>query len=148
MGILRGQVSSETMIILGMSLVVVLVAAVIANQYLTDLTIQKSTNDARLAVNDLANVANSVYKEGIGAKRRVFIRIPPGVNSSTNLTYIGRPANDFTSAMRTINIRMASGDISAGTDEDVNGTMPVSAGGYSLWVVSRDTFVSIGNSSG
>jgi len=147
MEFLRGQVTSETMIILGISLVVILVAAVLANQYLTDLNAQKSTNEARLAVGDLANAANGVWRQGIGAKRRVFIRIPSGVNSSSNVTFIGRPSNDTTSAMRTINIRFSYGDVAASTDVDVNGTMPTRQGGYSLWVVSRDTYVSIGNSS-
>jgi hypothetical protein len=135
------------MIILGMSLIVILIAAVLANQYLTDLNAQKASNEARLAVGDLASAANSVWRQGIGAKKRVLVKIPSGVNSSNNVTFIGRPANDSSSPMRTINIRFSYGDVAASTDVDVNGTMPANPGGYSLWVISRDTYVYIGNSS-
>lgn len=147
MWLFRGQASSEIMIILGMSLIVVLVAAVIANQYLTDLTIQKAQNDAQLGVYDLANAANNVYRQGIGAKQRVFVRMPSGVNGSSNFTYVGRPDNQPLAIPRAIVIRLGQSDIVAITDVDVNGTMPSSTGSYSLWVIARDTYVQIGNSS-
>lgn len=117
---MRAQASVEFIVILAVSLVVLVGIAAIASDRLSDISTQKAFNDARTTVRDLADASNSVYMQGIGARKRVFITIPDDTDLDNTLSYVGRPygaGNDTPS--RTINLHLKGSDVFAITEVDV-----------------------------
>jgi hypothetical protein len=130
----KGQGAVEFVAILGMMLLIVLVVLTISNQRLIDLSTQKIMVESRSSVKNLADAANHVYSQGIGAKKYVFIRLPVDANLSKSFI-----------ANRTIILNVRGTDISALTDGNVTGNFPSSAGGSWLKVESMGSYVQIGN---
>jgi hypothetical protein len=128
---------------MAMGLLIVLVIITVANQRLIDLTTQKVMTEARSGVKDLSDTANEVYKQGYGARKNVFIKIP--TDTDFDRSYIGTPPGATATASRTINLNVKDTDITALTDGPVSGAFPRSSGGHWLKVESKGSFVSIGS---
>ncbi len=142
---IRGQNSVETIVVLAGALIVLTVFLYFANEYLISAQQQKDYNDGYRAVKDLASAADWVYSQGTGAKKQVFIRIPPNVDP--NETYVGKPiayANDTSINANQINIRVYSTDIVGTSLATLKGVIPTQNGGYWVWVESFGDFVLIG----
>ncbi len=140
----KGQASVELAVIFAMGLIVLLIVSVLANERLIDLSTQKQMNDARTSVRDLADAANHVYQQGIGAKKRVFVILPG--DTDLNLSYIGKPLdapNGTESKAILLNFRGT--DILASTNPEVHGAWPKTTGGHWMWVESKGTYVTVGN---
>ncbi len=142
---IRGQNSVETIVILAVALVVLTAFLYFANSYLISVQQQRDFNDAYRAVKDLASTADWVYSQGIGAKKQVFIRIPPNVDASQ--TYVGLPAwaaNETNVTANEINLRVYSTDVVGTSIANLRGSIPTASGGYWVWVESFGDFVLIG----
>ncbi|MCX8195245.1 MAG: hypothetical protein N3G22_04035 [Candidatus Micrarchaeota archaeon] len=143
----RGQLSSELVVIIGVSLLLVLIIFVLSSQAFADASLQQNYRAARDSVEKLADAAESVYLQGEGASQRVFIEIPPNANLDPNLTYIGKPANaPATLPSRTININIGGTDISSYTTMPIIGAFPQSSGRYMMKVTAHQGYVSVSRS--
>ena len=132
-------------VILAAALIVLTMFLYFANDYLISVQQQKDFNDGYRAVKDLASTADWVYAQGVGAKKQVFIRIPPNVDPVN--TFVGKPAayaNNSSVAANEINLRVYSTDIVGTSLATLVGSIPTSAGGYWIWVQSYGDFVAIG----
>ncbi len=144
-GRVPGQASIELISILGISLVVILIFAVLSADLLSDIGVQRNYDDAKDSVQKLANAADSVYAQGEGASAKVKITLPTNANLSPNATYIGRPPSASSSTASTlINIKVQDTDVFAGTKAPVSGSFPASDGVYTMLVVSKGSYVAIG----
>lgn len=125
------QSSVELVILFAFSLVVL----IFLFGYLTSSNIsidrERSVNYAKNSTLDLANAVNSVYSEGDGAKRLVFVKIPDGAESS----YING---------RIIGIKVFGNDVWQEASASISGTMPQEPGGYWLLVQAKEGYVAIG----
>lgn len=140
----HGQASVELPIILGISLIIILMIAILSSDTLSDTARQQSTSEARTSVRSLAEAADSVYSQGEGASRTVTVRLPPTTVFGENATYIGKPAAAPASALaRLVNIKVGDSDIQAISAVPLTGAFPTSAGIYRMKVVSRGDYVSI-----
>jgi hypothetical protein len=141
---MRAQASIEFILILAVSLIILAGIAAIASERLSDVSTQKEFNDAKTAVRDLADASNSVYMQGVGARKNVYIVIPNDADLDNTLSYVGKPygvGNETLS--RTINIRLKGTDVFATTEVDVEGSFPSTSGGHWCWVQSFGTYVSV-----
>lgn len=143
-GIMPGQASVELISIMGISLLVVFVFSILAAQFFSDASSQQDYSDARSSVKALAEAAESVYAQGEGATRVVFIKLPPNTAFGSSQTYVGAPSNAPANAEeKAISISVEGTDVSAYTSMAVSGSLPPSIGAYRMKVVSRGSYVSI-----
>ncbi len=129
----KAQTSVEFIIILAVALVILLVILGISTQQMKSISVSKSKSDAQASVSELAAAVDSVYKQGEGARKQVFVTIPSGVDPAR--TYISN---------QSININVLGSDVFATTQAEVRGTLPTAPGGYWLWVVAKSGRVEIG----
>jgi uncharacterized protein (UPF0333 family) len=132
---IRGQTNVEFLILLGIAIVILITTIFVSQERVADVWHLKATSDARNSVDDLAAAAKDVYAQGIGAKKQVFIRLPSSYD----------PTNSFVTN-KTIKINVAGSDYAATLSFDVHGSLPSSAGGHWVWVVSEGSRVRIGAS--
>ncbi|MDD5340013.1 MAG: VWA domain-containing protein [Candidatus ainarchaeum sp.] len=127
------QASTEFIFILAISMVVITIIMVLAQQQITTVQKQKDSADAQNAVLDLSAAAKEVYAQGEGSRKQVFIRLPgsyePGGSS------IGA---------RSIQIRAAGTDYVAVENFNLRGYLPATSGGHWVWVTSEGSRVRIG----
>ena len=140
----RAQASTEFIVILGVSLVILLVFFTLALDFFFSVRSQRDYNDALSAVDTLAAEADSLQTQGAGAEKIVEIRLPPSTTFSPNVTYIGRPLNSITGKSNTIAINLNGTTLSATTTTTVVGTFPSYSGVHHMRVTSYGNFVSIG----
>ena len=140
----RAQASTEFIIILSVSLVVLLVFFTLALDFFFSVRSQRDYGDAQSAVEALASEANSVYSQGAGAEKIVEIRLPPSTNFSPNATYIGRPLNSVAGDSNMISISLDGSVLSATTTANVVGSFPSYPGIHHMRVTSYGNFVGIG----
>lgn len=132
----RSQVAVEYLVIMAFVLVI-LIGIISLNQGLMDsFGGQFQASKARIAVDDLADAADSVYTQGVGAQTRVFVSIPSGVTSSavSNRTIqlsLTAPSNGRNDIYRNLNFQ-------------VNGFLPTQEGNYWLTVRAMSGYVMIG----
>lgn len=99
-------------------------------------------SQARNTVNSLAEAASEVHNEGVGARMKVYITIPDGVNP--NRIIIGN-------GTITIGVYVANGtsDVSStqlGFTIVQGGFFPTTPGSYWVWVIGKQGYVQIGSS--
>ena len=79
----RGQNAIETLIILaviiGIFTMMIVVNQDVVKSYNSKFTVDRTNS----ALNDITNAAQSVYQQGVGAKTRVTINFPDGVDNIT-----------------------------------------------------------------
>ena len=79
----RGQNAIETLIILaviiGIFTMMIVVNQDVVQSYNSKFTVDRTNS----ALNDITNAAQSVYQQGVGAKTRITINFPDGVDNIT-----------------------------------------------------------------
>jgi uncharacterized protein (UPF0333 family) len=130
----RAQMSAEFLYILGISLLVLLIFITVSQNQGSDINRAKTESEAKHAIADIAGAAKEVYAQGLGAKKKVYVTIPSGVE-----------ANKTMIANNTIRLHALGEDYVGMENFDMHGTLPVSEGGQWVWVVSEGNKVRIGN---
>jgi len=142
-----GQAASEFIVLMGISLLIISIFLVTASQSISDIGVQKNMDEARNTVSLLAQSADSVYAQGEGASRLIYVAIPRTANMDRS--YIGRPQGDTWSTPKTINLNVGGnageggGDIIATSSATVLGSFPAFPGSYYMRVVSKGGYVLI-----
>jgi hypothetical protein len=126
--------SAEFLYILGISLLVLIVFIAISQNQAVDINKAKSETEAKHAIADIAGAAKEVYSQGLGAKKKVYVTIPSGVESNKTMV-----------VNNTIRLHVSGQDYLGIENFDMHGTLPVSEGGHWVWVVSEGNKVRIGN---
>ncbi|MFH1260557.1 MAG: calcium-binding protein [Candidatus Micrarchaeota archaeon] len=132
--IFRGQVSTEFLILLAITLFVLAVGIVITNEQIGDISKIKEQNDAKNTVMDISTAANEVYAQGEGAKKQIYIMIPSSYDPSAS--YIEN---------NTIRLNIRGTDYASIEDFEVHGSLPGTSGAHWIWVVSEGNRVRIGD---
>ncbi len=137
----KGQEATELIVLLAM---ITVAGLVIYSTSQTNLAQSQRTliiSQAKAAISDLSSAASEVYSEGAGARRKVYITIPEGVDSSG--VYVNNTM---------INIRVTSS--SGSTDINTQTSMrvvqgadfPTTPGSYWVYVTAKQGYVLIGSS--
>jgi hypothetical protein len=128
----RAQASVEFLIILAISLVVITVIALMAQQQITTIQQQKATSDTQNSLMDLDSAAREVYAEGAGSTEQVYVELPS--DYQPNRSYVGNNS-----------IVIYAGDSAYADTEDFNlsGSLPAASGGTWVWVMSEGSQVRI-----
>jgi len=140
----RAQASTEFIIIMGISFIVLLVLFTITLEYFYSVRAQRDYGDALSAVQTLAEEADNIYLQGTGAEKIVPITLPGTTVFSPNVTYIGRPLHSLAGKSNTISINLNGTALTATTAATVVGAFPTTAGVHQMRVTSHGDFVSIG----
>ena len=95
---------------------------------------------ARAAVSDVANAATIVYSQGVGAQRKVFVKIPENV-AAERVFIDGSIAN--------IGLYMGGGisDVNAKAGAAMVGELPDKPGGYWILVTAKQGCVAVGQNT-
>jgi hypothetical protein len=133
---MKGQGAIELIIILAVSLIILFFIISISNQQVNQLTATKIRSEAKSTVDDLARAAKEVYYQGPGASKKVFVRIPEGIDPTKTII-----------ANKTINLNVLGSDIPTRVDVDVQGSLPSIPGDYFVWVSALEGYVLIGTLS-
>jgi hypothetical protein len=128
-----GQVSVEFLQILAVSLLVLMLFLAISQNTQSDINQVKESSDAQNTISDIAGAAKEVYAQGLGAKKKVYVTIPDGVEPEK--TYV---------ANKSIRLNVAGSDYTGLETFDMHGTIPTNPGGHWIWVVSEGNKVRIG----
>jgi len=139
---LRAQGAIELLVILAMIATVGLIIYSASQNTLAGSNKALIVSQARATVNDLSSAASEVYSEGVGAKRKIYIVIPEGVDPSrvyvnNTVINIGLKIEGQTSDINTqTGMRLLQGS-----------DFPTSPGGYWVEVVAKNGYVLIGSSA-
>jgi hypothetical protein len=139
----KGQGATELIVLLALIAVVGLVIYSSSQGRLSESSKTLVISQARATVNDLASAASEVYSEGPGARRKVYVTIPEGVNSSRVF---------INNTMINIGINL---DPVTSTDINTQTTMklvqgadfPTTPGSYWVYVTAEQGYVLIGTSN-
>ncbi len=129
----KAQVSMEFLSVLAMSLVVILVIAVLAQQQINTLQQQKNAQDTQNSLLDLSSAAKSVYSQGEGSRQLVYVNLPSDYDP--NGSVVGN---------NSITLKSAGTDYVALENFAVHGYLPQTSGMQWVWVVSEGDWVRIG----
>ena len=140
----RAQASTEFIIIMGISFIVLLVLFTMTLNYFYSVRAQRDYGDAQSAVQTLAAEADNVYLQGTGAEKIVPITLPGSTVFSPNTTFIGRPLNSLSGKSNTISIDLNGTVLTATTAATVVGSFPTQSGVQQMKITSHGDFVSIG----
>jgi len=141
----RAQSSTEFIIMMGMSFLVVIILFTVTLEYFYSVRAQRDYGDATSAVQTLAAEADNVYIQGTGAEKIVPITLPGSTVFSPDVTYIGRPLiNQSSGKSNTISISLNGTVLTATTSATVIGSFPSYAGVHQMKITSHGDFVSIG----
>ncbi|MEM4348094.1 MAG: hypothetical protein QXN37_00810 [Candidatus Anstonellaceae archaeon] len=133
-----GQVATELITIMGISLLVVLIFMSLSLSFLSEASIEKNEKLAYDSVRRLAIAADTVYAQGAGASVIVEIFLPPTIDFNPNKTYIGKPANVSSFILpKTINMRVGQSDIFASTQANLAGSFPTKSGSHKMYLFSK-----------
>ena len=78
----RGQAAAELLVILAVSMAVLIAIYSYGSASMAELNRQKIVDEAQTSVNSLREAANDVYRQGLGAQKRVFYSVPSNVDES------------------------------------------------------------------
>jgi len=140
----NAQASTEFIVIMGISFIVLLVLSTMTIEYFYSVRAQRDYGDALSAVQTLAEEADNVYLQGTGAEKVVPITLPGTTVFSPNVTFIGRPLNSLAGKSNTISISLNGTVLTATTAATVLGAFPTTSGVHQMRVTSHGDFVSIG----
>ena len=132
----RGQSSIELIVLFSLGLAIVLIILSLNQNTISSIASQFEAEKAKSALNDISNAAELVYREGAGAKTKIFVSLPGGINkiniSSNLMDFSLYSGGNLRNIYRTFGFNV-SGNISK---EEGNN-----------WVIveSKDGFVSIKN---
>jgi hypothetical protein len=121
--------------IIGVVLLAFLVFFVLSQNQSIEVQKSKDRTEAANTVSDLALAAKTVYSQGIGAKKKVLIKLPNGYDR-----------NRSSIEKRAIRINVDGNDYVETLDFQVEGSLPQTPGVHWVWVSSTGGKVRIGNS--
>jgi len=133
----KGQAAIETIIIFSISALItlVLVSISINSQAGSDDILR--LNQARSVVNDIASTANKVWSQGEGARIKLLVIIPEGINESDSGII-----SDYTINLK-VNTKGGYTDVSSVSSVPLVGDLPLSGGSYDLIITSMSDHVTI-----
>lgn len=132
----KAQTSLEISVILGIMLIIVVIFVTV-NMDVSGVFITSASRDKiSLALDDVSHAAESVYRQGVGAKSRVFISLPGSVFNSSieNQTLEFQVHSRFGGAPASI-YRIV--------DFNISGVLPNASGNYWLSVESLEGLVNV-----
>ncbi|MEM4662691.1 MAG: hypothetical protein QXM75_01590 [Candidatus Diapherotrites archaeon] len=129
----KGQSSVEVLVILTFGLIVLIAIIAYSNQSMVELQIERQQKTALISVSDLVNAANAVYKQGEGARKKVFFSVPSSIDPN-------RSGIEGSS----IFFNVAGSDIYAKADVNLVGTIPLTPGEHWVWVEAKEGYVVFG----
>jgi len=129
----HGQSSVEFLIIFSVVIVAFMIFFTLVLQQGVDVSRKKIGIDATNTVNELDSAARSVYLQGEGAKKKVFITMPDGFE---------RNASSISGNL--IKMRVSGSDFAVTEPFDVYGSFPTTPGKHWVWVISEGARVRIG----
>lgn len=130
---MRLQTSIEYLILFAATLLALLVVLMLSQAETVGVGKTKIKTEASNAVSQLGSAAEEVYAQGAGAKKKVTITVPFGYE--WNESFIGK---------RSIKMRVAGNDYVKSEKFDVYGSLPLTPGRHTLWVISEGDKVKIG----
>jgi hypothetical protein len=139
----KGQEATELIVLLAVIAIAGLLIYSTSQARLSESSQVLLMSQARATVNDLAGAASEVYSEGTGARRKVYITIPEGANS-TRVQINGTMIN--------IGLDLAFGvstDINTQTSMNLvqGADFPTTPGSYWVYVTAMQGYVLIGSSN-
>lgn len=137
----KGQSSVELLVVLGVILIIILGFTILAQEGLIQAQSQRDMGVAEITVNEVADAAETVCRQGMGAKKKIFIEIPGSVN--LNESYIGKPSGSMIES-KTINLNLRGTDIFRTLSCEVRGNWMDRTGKGWITIESRGTYVRIG----
>lgn len=129
-----GQTSTELVIIAAVALVGLTLFYFISQGQVADINKIKADSEAKGALSDISGAAKEVYSQGIGAKKKVYVTIPSGVD----------PLNTVVTN-KSIRMKANDNDFVVTEEFDLHGSLPTAEGGHWVWVISEGNRVRIGN---
>lgn len=132
----KAQVAVEFMVLMAFILIILMGIIALNQGMLDSFTGQFRGEKARLVVGDLADAAESVYLQGVGAQTRVLISVPSGVAFSQ--------VSNNTLRMSMQDRTGHSSDIYRNTKFVVNGFIPTEEGDHWITVRAMPGYVLIG----
>ncbi|MDD5337297.1 MAG: hypothetical protein PHS02_02335 [Candidatus ainarchaeum sp.] len=130
----RAQGTVEFLVMIVAALLLLSIIYVIAGREITEIQKSKQSGDARIASSTLASAAKEVYYQGQGARKQVYVYFPPEYEPSSS--YI---------ANRTVYLSVGASSYAESLDFDVHGSLPFTAGGNFVWIISEGSSVRIGS---
>jgi hypothetical protein len=139
----KAQAAVELTVIASLMMILLFLLFEFGETKINESTSMLQVSEARNTVDRLAKAVTEVRNEGVGARRKVYVKIPDRVNP--NRILIGNTT--ITLGVYTLN---GTSDINAATDFTVvqGGFFPTAPGTYWVWVISRQGYVQIGSSFG
>ncbi|MDO8553281.1 MAG: hypothetical protein Q7S22_00610 [Candidatus Micrarchaeota archaeon] len=129
-----GQVSAEFLILVAVAFLIISVMIILSQNQFADINRTRVQSIAKNTVGILGSTANEVYSQGEGARKLVYVEIPPGYDS----------VNSYVSN-QTIRLYVNGQDSVYLPSFNVHGTLPGSSGNYWIWVISEGNQVRIGS---
>ncbi len=130
----KGQVSTEFLVIITIMFLLLSVVIYLVQEQKTSVDRIKSQSDTDNTISQIGAAAGDVYSQGEGARRRVFVQIPPGYDFEKS--FVGN---------NLININVDGTDHAFTTDFEVRGSLPATYGGHWIWAISEGNKVRIGS---
>ncbi len=130
----KGQVSTEFLVIITIMFLLLSVVIYLVQEQKTSVDRIKSQSDTDNTISQIGAAAGDVYSQGEGARRRVFVQIPPGYDFEKS--FVGN---------NLININVDGTDHAFTTDFEVRGSLPATYGGHWIWTISEGNKVRIGS---
>jgi len=130
---LKGQTSSEYVILLTISILFFLIIIVIAYEQFANIGSVKSRDISVNSLKQIAETAKEVYLQGSGAQKMVVVTFPPEVED-----------NSITIQNNSLHVNHAGTDISIPVDFPIYGMLPNSSGTYEILLISEGSQVRIG----
>ncbi len=129
----KGQTSAEFLLLLGIAIFIVTATVIVSNEQIGTMSGMKEQNDAQNALLDISSAAKDVYSQGAGAKKRVYVNLPPSYDVSNSGI-----------ANKSIKISARGTDFASVEDFEVHGSLPSTSGSHWVWVFSEGNTVRIG----
>lgn len=129
----KGQAAIELLILLSVALIALIAIYGYSADSMNELNKQKIINELQTSANDLANAADEVYAQGIGAKKKVFYRLPTDVNRNAS----GIEGKSFV-------FQSLGNDVIARAQVSLSGSIPLGKGGHEVWLTAYENYVFVG----
>jgi len=129
----RGQQAMELLVLLAVILITVIVILIQTSQSTIDFNKQQLIIQGEDSVSYLAQAADDVYRQGNGAKRKVFYIVPQGINESKS----GVEGKSFV-------FNVLGTDVYSTSKVRLTGKIPTSPGGHFIWMTAHENYVYAG----
>ncbi len=135
-GMRKGQAAVELMVVLAISVTVLIAIYSYSATSMGEMNKQKIVDEAQTSVNSLEQAANDVYKQGVGATKKVFYKVPSGIDQTKS----GIESDTFV-------LNVLSTDVYAKPDVCLQGSLETEQGGHWAWVTAQEECVFVGTQS-